>query len=88
MAVAFDILLGGLLLMSAWAALAGADLFRNVAFMIVFGVLMALAWLRLQAPDVALAEAAVGAGITGVLLIVALARVRRSLAARVRRPDE
>jgi len=35
----------------------------------VFGLLMALAWVRLAAPDIALAEAAIGTGITGVLLI-------------------
>jgi energy-converting hydrogenase B subunit D len=39
---------------------------------IVFGLLMALAWARLQAPDIALAEAAIGAGLTGALLLDAL----------------
>jgi uncharacterized MnhB-related membrane protein len=37
---------------------------------------MALAWVRLAAPDVALAEAAIGAGLTGALLMAALARLR------------
>lgn len=45
------------------------DLFKSVVAFIVLGLFMALAWVRLQAPDVALAEAAVGAGITGVLLL-------------------
>ena len=41
-----------------------------------FGMLLALAWMRLQAPDVALAEAAIGAGLTGALLMAAVARLR------------
>jgi len=36
---------------------------------------MALDWVRLAAPDVALAEAAIGAGLTGALLMAALARL-------------
>ena len=43
----------------------------------VAGVTLALAWVRLRAPDIALAEAAVGSGITGALLLSALARSRR-----------
>ncbi len=37
---------------------------------------MALAWVSLDAPDVALAEAAIGAGLTGALLMAALARLQ------------
>lgn len=36
---------------------------------IALGALTALAWARLSAPDVALAEAAIGAGMTGALLL-------------------
>jgi energy-converting hydrogenase B subunit D len=43
---------------------------------IAFGLLMALAWVRLGAPDVALAEAAIGAGLTGALLMAALVRLQ------------
>ena len=83
-----DGLLAAMLLFSAWAALVSRDLFRGIVFFIVFGLLMALAWLRLRAPDVALAEAAVGAGLTGVLLVEALGRIRRALAERELRSDE
>ncbi len=40
-----------------------------VAAFIALGAVMALAWARLNAPDVALAEAALGAGLTGALLM-------------------
>jgi len=49
------------------------DLFRAGIAFIVFGLLMAAAWLRLEAPDLALAEAAIGAGITGALYLNTLA---------------
>ncbi len=42
---------------------------------ICFGLVMALAWVRLDAPDVALAEAAIGSGLTGALLLAAWARL-------------
>ncbi len=71
----FDALLGAALLGLAWWVLASAELFRAIVLFIAFGLLMALAWVRLDAPDVALAEAAIGAGLTGALLLAALARL-------------
>jgi uncharacterized MnhB-related membrane protein len=44
-----------------------------VAAFIALGAVTALAWARLRAPDVALAEAALGAGLTGALLMRHLA---------------
>lgn len=64
-----DIVLVIALLVTAGSALGSRDLFRAVVFFIAFGLLMALAWVRLNAPDIALAEAAIGAGLTGVLLL-------------------
>ncbi|MGD8912757.1 MAG: DUF4040 domain-containing protein [Candidatus Thiodiazotropha sp.] len=67
-----DLLLAALLLGLAWAALSTADLKRGVVLYIAFGLLLAIVWARLQAPDLALAEAAIGAGLAGALLLVAL----------------
>ena len=71
----FDVVLLATLVWLAWRLLASADLFKAVVLFIAFGLLLALAWARLGAPDVALAEAAIGAGITGALLLVALRRL-------------
>jgi uncharacterized MnhB-related membrane protein len=73
----FDGLLGFLLLWLAWSVLASKDLFRSVVLFIVFGLLMAMAWVRLKAPDIALAEAAIGTGLTGVLLLETLGFMSR-----------
>lgn len=72
---AFDALLGLGLLWLAWRALACPDLFKAIVLFVAFGLFMALVWVRLEAPDVALAEAAIGAGLTGALLMAALARI-------------
>jgi multisubunit Na+/H+ antiporter MnhB subunit len=44
--------------------------------LVVYGLLLALVWLRLGAPDVALTEAAIGGGLSGVLMIGAAGRMR------------
>ncbi len=80
--LAFDLTLVLTLLGVAWQLLRGVNLFRSVVLFIAFGLLLSLAWVRLQAPDVALAEAAIGAGVTGALLLVALGRLRRMASGR------
>jgi multisubunit Na+/H+ antiporter MnhB subunit len=71
----FDLILLSTLICLAWLLLASTDLFRAVVLFIAFGLLLALAWVRLGAPDVALAEAAIGAGITGALLLIGLGQL-------------
>jgi len=71
----FDALLVVTLLALAVRALTTNDLFQTVVLFIAFGLFMALAWVRLNAPDIALAEAAIGAGLTGVLLLDAVRQI-------------
>jgi uncharacterized MnhB-related membrane protein len=75
---AFDVGLGSGLLWLAWRALYSPRLFESVVLFVAFGLLMTLAWMRLGAPDVAMAEAAIGAGLTGALLMSALARLEQA----------
>ncbi len=70
-----DLLLATSLVAVAWAALAVRALFAAAVLFITFGLLLAIAWVRLAAPDVALAEAAIGAGLTGALLVDAIGRL-------------
>lgn len=72
----FDVVLALALLGFAWGTLASVDLFKAIVLFIAFGLAMALVWVRLRAPDVALAEAAIGAGLTGALLLAAYAKLR------------
>ena len=73
--LALDALLGLSLIWLCWRVLSSPDLFRAVVLFIVYGLFMALAWARLDAPDIALAEAAIGAGLTGALLLDAVGQM-------------
>ncbi|MDH4040300.1 MAG: DUF4040 domain-containing protein [Gammaproteobacteria bacterium] len=70
-----DALVGLMMLWLAWQALTSPDLLRAVAMFVTFGLLVAIAWIRLGAPDVAIAEAAIGAGLTGALLLITIRRM-------------
>ncbi|MCC5788819.1 MAG: DUF4040 domain-containing protein, partial [Opitutales bacterium] len=68
----FDFLLAAFVLFCALRALTVSSLYQSALFFIAFGLSMAIAWTRLWAPDVALAEAAIGAGLLGVLFFDSL----------------
>ena len=52
------------------------DLLSSIMVFTVYSLVMAIEWVRLNAVDVAITEAAVGAGITTVLFLVVLSRTR------------
>lgn len=76
MTEALTLALVGLLMALAVWTLVARDTFAAVAGFVPYGLLLTLAWLQLRAVDVAMTEAAIGAGLTGVLLIGAAARLR------------
>jgi multisubunit Na+/H+ antiporter MnhB subunit len=63
--------------MAVWT-IAARDTFAAVAGFIAYGLLLALVWVRLDAVDVALTEAAISGGLGGVLMLGAAARLRTS----------
>ncbi|MFU8831179.1 MAG: hydrogenase subunit MbhD domain-containing protein [Wenzhouxiangella sp.] len=75
MSLAVDLLIAAALIGLAVQIVVGGVLFRAIVLFIVFGLTMALAWARLGAPDLAMAEAAIGAGLTGALMLVAYRRL-------------
>jgi len=76
LALAVDIGLALLVLAVAGWTLAVRDTFAAVIGFVAYGLLLALIWVRLASPDVALTEAAMGSGLTGLLLLGAAARLR------------
>ena len=80
--LAFDLMLLAGLGLVAWQCLTSTDLFRAAVLFIAFGLLLSVAWVRLDAPDIALAEAAIGAGVTGALLLITLERLKHLEAAQ------
>lgn len=76
MNLVFDILLALGIVFTAAAALGTHDRIASVTGFVVTGLLVALSFVRLGAPDVALAEAAIGAGLTGALLLRSAGRLK------------
>lgn len=68
------ILLVGLLLCAIAAPLCH-NLLSMVIVYLAFSVLLAVLWSLLQSPDLAITEAAVGAGISGILFFLTLKKV-------------
>jgi multisubunit Na+/H+ antiporter MnhB subunit len=75
---AFEIGLAALVLGIATWTIAARDDFAAVVGFVAYGLLLAIVWVELSAVDVALTEAAIGSGLTGALLIGAVARVQTS----------
>jgi multicomponent Na+:H+ antiporter subunit B len=72
-----DFLLLLFLVICAMVAIYLKDLLSAIMILCVYSLVMAIVWARLNAVDVSITEAAVGAGITTVLLIAALSRTKR-----------
>lgn len=77
MGTALNLVLILLLLSTAMLAVTSRDLLAAVIIFSVYSLIMALMWQRLQAPDLALTEAAVGAGVTTVLFVITIFKTRR-----------
>ena len=72
----FDIGLVVLILGIGASTIAVREAFAAVIGFVVYGLLLSIAWVRLSAVDVALTEAAIGGGMTGMLMLGAVARLR------------
>lgn len=75
MKTAFECLL--LLTLVACAVLAprAKKLLSAVILYTSFGLLLSVVWLLLEAPDLAITEAALGAGVTGILFFLTLQQI-------------
>lgn len=73
----FDLVMLALLIAMALAVARSKDLVAAAMIFSGYSLVMCLLWQHRGAPDVAMTEAAVGAGITTVLFLVAIARTTR-----------
>lgn len=62
---------------SAGFALLRRDLIKSVIFMAIMSLLLSAEFYWLQAPDVAIAEAAIGAGLTTSVYVMAIRKTSR-----------
>jgi len=72
-----DLLLMIFLVATAAAAIVLRDLLAAAVVFSAYSLMMAMLWTQLRAPDLAITEAAVGAGITTVLFIITIYKTVR-----------
>lgn len=82
---AFQIILMGLLIICAVSVSFSKNLLNAILIYMSFSLVMSMLWICLESPDLAITEAAVGAGITSVLFFVTLKKIRAIEAAE---PEE
>ena len=70
-----SLLLLAFLIICAVCASLSKSLFNTVLIFMGFGVVMSVIWLILQAPDLAITEAAVGVGVDAVLYFLTLTKL-------------
>jgi len=68
----FHFFILALITVSAFFAIWFKDLLSSVISLAVFSLLLSLEFYVLQAPDVAIAEAGIGAGLTTAIYVIAL----------------
>jgi uncharacterized MnhB-related membrane protein len=73
----FNVILIVFLIVSAIAVERTKDLLGAVIIFTAYSLVMSLLWLLLRAPDVAMTEAAIGAGITTILFVAVISRTGR-----------
>ena len=52
------------------------DLLTSIIIFMSYSLIMCLIWMILQSPDLAITEAAVGAGVTSILFLLTLKKIR------------
>lgn len=72
----FQIILLGLLIICAVSVSFSKNLLNSILIYMSFSLVMSMLWICLESPDLAITEAAVGAGITSVLFFVTLKKIR------------
>lgn len=71
----FTCILLAFLVLCAIGASLSKNLLNSVLIFMAYSLIMSVVWMLLQSPDLAITEAAVGAGITSVLFFVTLNRI-------------
>ncbi|MGB7007611.1 MAG: hydrogenase subunit MbhD domain-containing protein, partial [Pseudolabrys sp.] len=66
---ACEVVLAGLLVAIATWTIVARTAFAAIVVFMVYGLLLAIVWVALSAVDVALTEAAIGGGVTSIVLL-------------------
>ena len=72
----FQCILMGFLIVCAIMVSFSRNLLNSVLIFMSYSLIMCVIWVLLQSPDLAVTEAAVGAGVTSILFFVTLKKIR------------
>ena len=70
-----DILLLTFLVVCAVSVALSKNLLTSIVIFMAYSVIMSIIWMILESPDLAITEAAVGAGVTSVLFYITLKKI-------------
>lgn len=71
----FEYLLLGFLILCAVSVSFSKNLLNSILIFMSFSLIMSIIWILLQSPDLAITEAAVGAGVTTILFFATLKKI-------------
>ncbi|MDO5417032.1 MAG: DUF4040 domain-containing protein [Lachnospiraceae bacterium] len=72
----FEIVLLICLIVCAVSVAFTKDLLTSIIIFMSYSLIMCVIWVLLQSPDLAITEAAVGAGVTSILFFVTLKKIK------------
>lgn len=73
--VIFQCILFGFLIVCAISVTFSKNLLNSILIFMSYSLVMSIIWIILESPDLAITEAAVGAGITSILFFVTLKKI-------------
>lgn len=71
----FKIMLLGFLIVCAVSVSLNKNLLTSIVIYMSYSLVMSVVWILLESPDLAITEAAVGAGVTSILFFVTLKKI-------------
>ena len=71
----FEYILMGFLVICAISVSFSRNLLNSILIFMSYSLVMSIIWVLLESPDLAITEAAVGAGVTTVLFLVTLKKI-------------
>lgn len=71
-----ELFLLGLLVVCGISTCISRNLLVSLVIFMAYSLIMSIIWVLLQAPDLAITEAAVGAGVSSLLLFLTLKKIR------------
>lgn len=72
----FEIILLLCLIVCAVSVGFARDMLTSIVIFMSYSLIMCVIWVLLQSPDLAITEAAVGAGVTSILFFITLKKIR------------